>query len=159
MKCEQARTLVPLYLDGELTTAQSSALRPHLLGCAACRSLAQSEQALSSWFVPPDPVAVPDGFAARVARRAHAGDRGIEFVASPGREEDSGVLLQFVLKSVVLAAGLLMVFSIAMRRSELPETEELRAHESATLSSSLQALEQMNRDEAAEEAREAGEEQ
>ena len=78
MNCETARPLIPLYLDGELTEPRASALRPHLLECPDCRGVAQAGKALKTWFVPTEPEAIPEGFAARVARRAFAGDRGLQ---------------------------------------------------------------------------------
>ena len=76
--CDDARALVPSYLDGELSEAQASPLRAHLLDCPACRGVAKEGKALRRWFeFEPAPVSVPAGFAARVARRAFAGDPGL----------------------------------------------------------------------------------
>src|SRR5687767_11962997 len=74
--CRDASALIPSYLDGELTEAQAAPLRKHLLSCQACRGSAQSEKNLKRWFVEAETPAVPKDFAARVARRAFAGDRG-----------------------------------------------------------------------------------
>lgn len=150
MNCEHARPLVPLYLDGELTSAQSAELRPHLLSCPNCRGLAQTEQSLHAWFVPTAEVSVPIGFAAHVARRAVAGDTGSE--SSGGSEERSTRgqpehILQFVLHALAIAAVALVVISIAMRRLDQPAAEELKAHESQALGASLLALDQINREE------------
>lgn len=150
MNCEHARPLVPLYLDGELTSAQSAELRPHLLSCPACRSLAQTEQSLHAWFIPTAEVSVPTGFAAHVARRAVAGDTGSEGSTGPKEQSTPGQpehILQFVLHALAIAAVALVVISIAMRRLDQPAAEELKAHESQALGASLLALDQINREE------------
>ena len=122
MNCESARPLIPLYLDGELTEPRASVLRPHLLECPNCRGVAQGAKALKTWFVPTEPVSIPDGFAARVARRALAGDRGFALEseraqASTGLagEREETPILQFVLQAVAVAAVLLITLSIAIR--------------------------------------------
>ena len=46
----------------------------------------QEEKSFQSWFVPSEAVAVPEGFAARVARRAFAGDSGVLVPARPHRD-------------------------------------------------------------------------
>jgi predicted anti-sigma-YlaC factor YlaD len=150
MNCEHARPLVPLYVDGELTSVQSAELRPHLLSCPACRSLAQTEQSLHAWFVPTAEVPVPVGFAAHVARRAVAGDTGSKRPVAPVEEtehEHSEPILQFVLHALAVAAIALVVISIAMRRLDQPVADELKAHESQALDASLFALDQINREE------------
>lgn len=73
MECGDARPLVPSYLDGELTEAQAAPLRKHLLACQACRAGAQAEKNMKRWFAATEPIAVPRGFSARVARAAFAG--------------------------------------------------------------------------------------
>ena len=150
MNCKHARPLVPLYVDGELTSVQSAELRPHLLSCPACRGLAQAEQSLHAWFVPTDEVPVPAGFAAHVARRAVAGDTGSKRPFAPVESPDheySEPILQFVLHALAVAAIALVVASIAMRRLDQPAAEELKAHESQALDASLFALDQINREE------------
>ncbi len=150
MNCKHARPLVPLYVDGELTSVQSAELRPHLLSCPACRSLAQAEQSLHAWFIPTDEVPVPAGFAAHVARRAVAGDTGSKRPLAPvegSGHEHSEPILQFVLHALAVAAIALVVASIAMRRLDQPAAEELKAHESQALDASLFALDQINREE------------
>lgn len=139
MKCETARPLIPLYIDGELTEPRASGLRPHLLQCPECRGVAQGAKSLKTWFVPTQPVSVPDGFAARVARRAFAGDRGLAVESERGQvpavqvsavratERQETPILQFVLQAVAVAAVLLITLSIAIRRQELPDSEGIRA--------------------------------
>ncbi|TAJ16410.1 MAG: zf-HC2 domain-containing protein, partial [Planctomycetota bacterium] len=70
--CAAALELVPGYLDEELSEEQAAPLRRHLLACHACREHAQAERALHRWFVPSAPVAVPEGFAARVTEIGRA---------------------------------------------------------------------------------------
>ena len=73
--CQNARALVPAYLDGEVSETQASLLRQHLIDCQDCRTQAQDQRSLKGWFVPLSAAQggsqeVPSGFAARVARRA-----------------------------------------------------------------------------------------
>jgi len=134
MSCENARSLVPSYLDGELSEEQAAPLRAHLLDCPACREPVKQENALKRWFRASrgEPVAVPAGFAVRVARRAFAGDPGVLTPAasplalqSPGRES----LLPFLLGFSALAAGLLFVLSILIQRQSLPVGSGLEARQ------------------------------
>ncbi len=155
MNCEAARPLIPSFLDGELSAVQSSQLRPHLLQCTDCRSVAQSQQSLQAWFVPTAEVSVPVGFAAHVARRAMAGDVGTGSLAGEpsgsktrsheGTSLDSESLTQFVLQVLAVAAMVLMLVSVAMRRMDRPGAEELKAHGGQALDSSLFELDQLNR--------------
>jgi anti-sigma factor RsiW len=122
--------LVPSYLDGELSEEQAGPLRRHLLDCPACRELAQGGQALKRWFVQETPIAVPSGFAARVARRAFAGDAGVlPDVAPVSASEESAAILPFVLRMTAIAAAVLFVFALAIRQQRLPEDADLSAEE------------------------------
>jgi anti-sigma factor RsiW len=150
MNCERAVPLVPLYLDGELSDIQADELRPHLLECPTCRSVAQAGRALKAWFVPTAAVPVPAGFAARVARRALAGDAGSEplvEVPRPVAVAERRSILTFAQAAVAAAAAVLLVFAIVIRRLDLPD-EGLRADD-VTLEDSLEALDRMNAEEAA----------
>jgi anti-sigma factor RsiW len=127
--CDQATSLVPSYLDGELTEAQAAPLRGHLLGCPGCREVAKRGKALSRWFAAAESPAIPLGFAARVARRAFAGDpgdAGIRETAPVGAAE--AALLPFVLRLTALAAGLLILLAGLMQLQASPtDSDELRA--------------------------------
>jgi len=129
--CENAASLVPGYLDGELTEAQAGPLRAHLLACPACREEAKGERNLKSWFTEAaaPAVEVPPGFAARVARRAFAGDPGILTPATPAAATDeSSRILPFLLQLTAVAAGLLMVFAVAIHQTRnLPDGDGLEA--------------------------------
>jgi anti-sigma factor RsiW len=124
--CDDARVLVPSYLDGELSEAQASPLRAHLLACPACREVAKEGKTLKRWFAaPPERVRVPDGFAARVARRAFAGDPGLLVPeAGPARQRP---LLPFLLLATAVAAAVLLVLAVAIQRESLPESNRLEA--------------------------------
>lgn len=128
MTCPDARVLVPAYLDGELSEARSSPLRKHLLDCHACRTGAQDGKNLKRWFsaareqAEAAPLAVPSGFAARVARRAFAGDRGqLAPIAAPSAElvgasdatRKEGKLLRFVLAATAVAAAVALLLALA----------------------------------------------
>jgi anti-sigma factor RsiW len=119
LSCESARSLVPGYLDGELTEAQAAPLRAHLFACPACRELAKDERTLKQWFSEAalPAVAVPEGFAARVARRAFAGDPGLLTPVPPPTPASH---LPFLLKLTAVAAGLLFVFAVAIQKASLP---------------------------------------
>jgi|TARA_B100000959_G_C14545302_1_gene445359 anti-sigma factor RsiW len=127
--CADARPLVPAYLDGELTADRASPLRQHLMECADCRTQTQAHKTQHQWFVPTPEVSVPEGFAARVARRAFQGDTG----EAPASTELLAPVLPFVLKMTAAAAGLLLVLSGVMRAVDIPTGGELRADDAATM--------------------------
>lgn len=93
MNCNDAHPLIPSYLDGELSEAQAGPLRKHLLACQTCRTGAQSDKNLKRWFVASAAVPVPRDFAARVARRAFAGDRGLETMPALVASSERGLAL------------------------------------------------------------------
>jgi len=134
--CTDARPLIPAWADGELSEAQAAPLRAHLLGCRDCRGSMQDLRALHRWFdagAVDGSSLVPPGFAARVARRAFAGDRGERAAAvatAPSgleMERERRRTLQFVLWSTAAAALLVVVLSVALRLRDLPSSERLRA--------------------------------
>ncbi len=127
--CDDARLLVPSYLDGELSEAQASPLRTHLMDCPACREEAKQGKTLKRWFEPESaPVSVPAGFAARVARRAFAGDPGL-LVPEPPAVRARRPLLPFLLLATAVAAALLFVLALAIQRENLPRSNRLEARE------------------------------
>jgi len=126
--CDDARTLVPSYLDGELSEAQASPLRAHLLDCPSCREVAKEEKTLKRWFdVELPALAVPTGFGARVARRAFAGDPGMLVPEPPPLVGRRKSLLPFLLAASAVAAAILLVLAIAIQREGLPTTNGLEA--------------------------------
>jgi anti-sigma factor RsiW len=127
ISCDDARPLVPSYLDGELSEAQASPLRTHLLDCPACREVAKEGKSLQRWFeAEPVPVSVPAGFAARVARRAFAGDPGL-LVPEPRAIAPRRPLLPFLLLASAVAAAVLLVLAVAIQRESLPRSNSLDA--------------------------------
>lgn len=147
MRCNDAQRLVPSHLDGELSEAQAGLLRRHLMDCPSCRTVVRDARALSEWFEPAPAAAVPPGFAARVARRAFAGDTG-EHEPAPAGARPAGELLPFVLRLSALAAGLLLALALALRTSELPAGGSLMADELPALDKVVERLDELNRDEA-----------
>jgi anti-sigma factor RsiW len=168
MECQEARRWIQGYLDGELQEAQAAPLRKHLLDCQPCRASAQSEKNLKRWFVEPKSVAVPRDFAARVARRAFAGDRGERFsdpvmagvgggaVLSMSEARGAGLSLaargeernlRFVLTLTAAAAAVLMMISLGIRSLNLPSGTNMRADDRPTMSieEARQHLDQLNR--------------
>src|SRR5688572_13151145 len=153
--CQDALPLVSSYLDGELTEVRAGMLRKHLLDCSACRNSAQEVKVLSRWFVAPErlEIAPPAGFAARVARRAFAGDAGSHSGLETGQPElelakpaESGRLLQFVLTLTAVAAAVMLVSAIALRDQRLPSAGRLdAATPPVQLQPVLQRLEELNR--------------
>lgn len=163
MECQDARRWIQGYLDGELQEAQAAPLRKHLLDCQACRASAQSEKNLKRWFVEPKTVAVPRDFAARVARRAFAGDRGERF-SEPALVGGGTVLslegarstelslegargtglsiasrreernLRFVLTLTAAAAAVLMMLAFSIRGLNLPSGSNMYADDTRTKS-------------------------
>ncbi len=159
MSCENARTLVPSYLDGELSEEQAAPLRGHLFDCRACREEVKQGKVLRRWFSAAraalPPASVPPGFASRVARRAIAlaeaelpsvevrpgGSRGgapatvpgarsgTLHLAGPGSGRPTATLLPFLLQLVAVAAALLFVFALALQKQALPDASSLEAQE------------------------------
>jgi predicted anti-sigma-YlaC factor YlaD len=155
MECQNARSMIPSYCDGELSQAQAGPPRQHLLDCQPCRGSAQDLKNLKRWFAAPAMVAVPDGFAARVARRAFQGDTG-ELVADASEaavEQDGGRLLRFVLACTAVAAAVLLVLAIGVRQIGLPHGDRIVADPgSPSLDRALEELDRLNRAEKAPHA-------
>jgi anti-sigma factor RsiW len=159
MECQDARALIQGYLDGELQEAQAAPLRKHLLDCQPCRASAQSEKNLRRWFVQPKAVPVPRDFAARVARRAFAGDRGERFsepelVGVAGGAGGGGSVLsmhasreehnlRFVLGLTAIAAAMLLTLAMGIRSLSLPSGSNLHADNPPPPMSKEQALERL----------------
>ena len=162
IQCQDALPLVPAYLDGELSEAQAGPLRKHLLSCHPCRSSVQDGKSLKRWFTAAvgEPVLVPAGFAARVARRAMAGDTGeradapeSELISSIAPQRD-GRVLQFVLALTAIAAAALLALAVALRHEGLPGTNRLAADESPMpVNEAMQALDRLNEKEAGVQVR------
>lgn len=150
MECQNARSMIPSYCDGELSEAQAGPLRQHLLSCQPCRASAQDLKNLKRWFAEPETVAVPKGFAARVARRAFQGDTGEVLVgaaaAAPAPAEEGGRLFRFVLACTAAAAVVLLPLSLAVRELGLPRTDRMVAAPPApSLNHALEELDRLNR--------------
>ncbi len=155
MNCDNAAVLVPSYLDEELSEEQAAPLRKHLLACPTCRELAKDGTNLSRWFADDEPFEVPVGFAARVARRAFSGDRGLlpdtapeaisadlppDAAARGGKRQTP--LLRFVLTATSIAALVLFVLAMAIRWRTLPEGRGVQADDAIEL---RQQIEELNR--------------
>jgi anti-sigma factor RsiW len=160
MRCDEALALIPSYLDGELTESQAAPLRRHLLDCQPCRAGAQGDKNLKRWFQDDLRAAIPQGFAARVARRAFAGDTGepeIEItpvtataaaihrpaISTKGAAKEDP-LLRFVLQVTAAAALVVFALSLALRSQTLPAGSSLRAADGRGEISVEQALERLD---------------
>jgi len=162
MECQNARSMIPSYCDGELSQAQAGPLRQHLLDCQPCRGSAQDLKNLKRWFAAPASAAVPEGFAARVARRAFQGDTGELVLEGAGAlagdsaaplEQDGGRLLRFVLACTAAAAVVLLVLAIGVRQLGLPHGDRIVAEPPApSLDRALEELDRLNRAEKAPHA-------
>jgi len=161
-RCQDSGPLIPSYLDGELSEDQAAPLRRHLLECHACRELAQDEQALKRWFVAHETPAVPAGFAARVARRAFAGDLGVlpaaalDSSAAGAALESESRTIDFVLQLTAVAAAVLFFLALAIRTQSLPDSPGLNAE--TTYTEVLESLERLNSAEGADVESPPGEE-
>ena len=148
--CQSAQPLIPGYLDGELSDHQAAPLRQHLLDCPGCRASVQETKNLRAWFVDDAEVEVPQGFAARVTRRAFAGDTGItelqpaqpEPLAPVASATGETPVLKFVLHLTAAAAIVLFAVSLAMQRQGRPGGSELQAQ--PTLHEALERLDNLN---------------
>jgi hypothetical protein len=148
-QCTDALALVPSYLDGELSEAQAAPLREHLLGCQPCRGSAQDLKGLKRWFVGPAEEAslVPTGFAARVARRAFAGDTGEADAPLPAAAVAPS--LGFVRELTGIAAAVLVALAIGLRMQDRPAGERLQADQRLSFPEVQEQLERLNREDAA----------
>ncbi len=157
MQCQDARRLVPAYLDEESSEAQASLLRGHLMDCPACRGTVQEMKALRRWFEPSPAVPVPADFAARVARRAFAGDTGEPVLApaAPSLAAHGGAVTlravpDFFLHLTAVAAAVLCALTIALGVREAPRGGTLRADQLPTVDALLEELDRLNATEDAE---------
>jgi anti-sigma factor (TIGR02949 family) len=166
MECQDARRWIQGYLDGELQEEQAAPLRKHLLDCQPCRASAQAEKNLKRWFVEPKSVAVPRDFAARVARRAFAGDRGERFsepalvgggavfsmAAARGTELSAAATrseqrnLRFVLTLTAAAAAVLLMLAFSIRGLNLPSGANMKADDTRTKTAEevIRVLDELN---------------
>lgn len=133
MHCNEALPLVWSYLDGELSEAQAQPLRKHLLECHGCRGSAQDGRSLKRWFTrSAEEEFVPEGFAARIARRAFAGDTG-ERAATVRTGKAQPRHLSFVLALTAAAAAALITLSVALRFQVAPVGGGMRADDRTQL--------------------------
>ena len=145
MRCDVVLALVPTYVDEEAATSVASSVRQHLMDCPACRGAVQEETSLRQWFVPTDEIEVPAGFAARVARRAFAGDEGLAPVTlTPTAPPEAGRLLSFSMGLVAVAAAAMIAVTLFIGGGPNPGTQDLRATDES-LDKALNALVEENR--------------
>jgi hypothetical protein len=163
--CIETRPMIMSYLDGQLSEAQAAPLRKHLLECQPCRGSAQDQKNLSRWFAASrsePPAAIPRDFAARVARRAFQGDRGTLTAdeAWRARPAHDSRHLRLVMALTAAAAVLVMILSVAIRRSMLPDGTQLQADDRndvvLPLDEAVRRLDQLNAEDASRAADGAG---
>lgn len=160
MRCDVVLALVPTYVDEEVATSVASSVRQHLMDCQACRGAVQEETSLRQWFVPTEEIEVPAGFAARVARRAFAGDEGRASVTlapetlapvtlapvtlTPTAPPEAGRLLSFSMGLVAVAAAAMIAVTLFIGGGPNPGAQDLRATDES-LDKALDALVEENR--------------
>ena len=143
IQCDVVLALVPTYVDDEVTESVASSVRRHLMDCTACRAAVQEETSLRQWFVPTEEVEVPEGFAARVVRRAFAGDEGLAPVTlTPVASPDAGRLLSFSQMLVAVAAAAMVAATLMIASGARPSVDDLRADRD--LDQALEELDQAN---------------
>jgi anti-sigma factor RsiW len=129
MTCRDVEALVSAYLDGELDSARSSALRGHLRGCAACRALADDHARIGGALADLEPAEPPptmwDGVMARLADAERADARRSR-LGLVGRRVWERVRPQLWPATAVLAAAAAAVAWIAIDRAAEapPEADE-----------------------------------
>lgn len=179
MTCQDARPLVGAYLDGELSETRAGLLRKHLLDCHPCRTGAQDGRNLKRWFSAAREhqqalsqrvtagaalVGVPSGFAARVARRAFAGDVGqVDVVPGPSelldftlpRRSREVASLSFVLTATAIAAAVALLFAVGLRLQGRSTGSSMSADDRAPVPV-RQVVEELERLNAADSASSAG---
>ncbi|MEM6671657.1 MAG: zf-HC2 domain-containing protein [Planctomycetota bacterium] len=143
IQCDVVQALVPTYVDEEVTESVAGSIRAHLIDCPVCRAVVQEELALRQWFEPTDEVEVPEGFAARVARRAFAGDEGLAPVTITPAASEGGRLLSFSRGLVAAAAAAMIAVTLFLASQELPSVGEVGA--GPDLDQALEELEDENR--------------
>lgn len=149
--CTKFQSLIPGYMDGELSEEQAAPLRQHLLSCQACRGAAQGQTNISNWFNAQPAPEIPADFAARVAQAAFSQpvmaevpDHLPELVVQPAPPIEKPVepsILTFVLTLTSVAAGLLICLALFMAQDEQPSETELSAE---PLPSILEELDRLN---------------
>lgn len=151
MNCKDSQRLIPSYVDDELSEPQAAPLRQHLMDCRICRRSLLGEKAFKRWFdveVEPE-MSVPTGFAERVARRAFAGDEGSdahsnERVTREASEATETPIYQFVLRATAMAAGLLLVVSLGIFSTRLPDGNGVKAVRALDMPELLENMESLN---------------
>jgi len=140
-KCTELRALVPGYLDGELSEEQAAPLRRHLLSCPSCRRGATDLTNLKRWAhaaIPTDQLAIPTGFAARVAQAAFHGGPAqrqstprqpapVTAQAQAPQAKPETSVQSFVLVLTSIAAALLISLSFLIGIQDQPRGSNLSA--------------------------------
>jgi hypothetical protein len=126
VNCDDVRSKLTAYLDGELEDTRGSAVRGHLRGCEACRAMASDEAALRDGLraLPPldPPNALWSGIQARLAAEEVADSerpgwrRALTRIAARWRP----MAPQLALGTMALAIAVL-VLAVRYRDSRQPE--------------------------------------
>jgi len=133
MKCEQARTQLTAYLDGELEGERGSAFRGHLRGCDACRAIASDEAALRDGLRALPPIDPPASLWAGVQQKLAAAE--IADAERPAwRRALASWLPRYGLVGVACAAAAALLIWRATSRHDAiePSAQPAIAHHEAT---------------------------
>jgi anti-sigma factor RsiW len=127
VNCEDVRSKLTAYLDGELEDNRGSAVRGHLRGCDACRAMAADEAALRDGLraLPPldPPNALWSGIQARLAAEEVADSERPAWRRALARlgERWRPMAPQLALGTMALAIAVL-VLAVRYRDSQQPTT-------------------------------------
>jgi len=148
MNCHDSRSLIPSYIDGELSEAQAAPLRQHLMDCPTCRRATSGQKAIGRWFKtePASDIPVPPDFAARVTRLAFAGAAPSVEIPRPAEPPapEPRRLEPMVLWLTTAAAAALLVASALIAQLPRGEGGQLRAGQETTLEETLEELDRLD---------------
>jgi anti-sigma factor RsiW len=133
MRCRQARVLVSLKLDGELSSDRSAGLREHLAACTECRDYADDEARISAQLrrsiEPPGEILAElrESLRQSLREQCDAGDAGrpTHLDATPLRVAALRTRWRTTLAGAGAAAALiLVVWGVFSAGGEAPKTRE-----------------------------------
>lgn len=126
--CQETRTLIAGVVDGQGGAELQARVEAHVLECAGCRAMLESQREVRHWLASRADAPVPPGFGQRLQRRLH--DDGAE------RREEGWVGLadwrRWTQLALPVAAGLL----VAVLLTGSPTSSTSPTSESSTDASS-----------------------
>ncbi|MEZ6003051.1 MAG: zf-HC2 domain-containing protein [Planctomycetota bacterium] len=146
MRCEQAQEWISKKVDGVLAVKEVGQLRQHLEQCGECREFEEDMLAMKAWFPAEEAVAVPAGFAQRIAAMAFDGQAAAPILqhVSGGRPRAGSTPERFAMQLMALAAALLLALGLALYMQRGNSNHNLNADETQTLEQVLEELRELN---------------